>query len=371
MSDAVDNAEVMLSCITRAYKESANCRLECQYAHSVEVPMIPLVRALRRACVCSAAASTESCSLLSRPCCPFSRAPMHAAQSQMMEAGYKPTGWLGLILGCKLYFNFHPEVVETDAAFIQQVDLVERELGGRGQPAKPRSTTSRVSEGVPPGAASSQSLEPSPAPAPAPAPTPLPTPERRRGFSPSVQGDLSSPAPAAAMQMQTQQQEQEQQQQQLSAAGASLVFRMLEREDKLRNESKAEKEKLQQEMEAKTDALRQEMAQMQERYDQNLEKLREEMTPAPPAEAISHARLAALQARLEALHAAQHLTDEELHPLEDMVADYLDLKASMGVVTLEATHASENTMRLLKLVVLSEGVAADGALARHARRKFV
>ena len=28
---------------------------------------------------------------------------------------------LGLILGTRLYFNFHPAAVETDAAFMQQV----------------------------------------------------------------------------------------------------------------------------------------------------------------------------------------------------------------------------------------------------------
>ena len=31
MSDAVDNAEVMLFCVSLAYKESANCRLEANY----------------------------------------------------------------------------------------------------------------------------------------------------------------------------------------------------------------------------------------------------------------------------------------------------------------------------------------------------
>jgi|EP01046_Picozoa_sp_COSAG06_P020308 hypothetical protein len=35
MSDAVDNAEVMLSCISLSYKESANCRLEAQYGVSL------------------------------------------------------------------------------------------------------------------------------------------------------------------------------------------------------------------------------------------------------------------------------------------------------------------------------------------------
>ena len=62
MSEAVDNAEVMLFCVSLAYKESANCRLECQYGHQQEVSMIPL----------------------------------------MMEEGYRPTGWLGLLLGARL-----------------------------------------------------------------------------------------------------------------------------------------------------------------------------------------------------------------------------------------------------------------------------
>ena len=82
MSDAVDNAELMLSCISLAYKgawslrinrlcllsglrfvaESANCRLELQYGHQQDVAMIPL----------------------------------------MMEKGYRPNGWLGLLLGTRL-----------------------------------------------------------------------------------------------------------------------------------------------------------------------------------------------------------------------------------------------------------------------------
>ena len=62
MSDAVDNAEVMLFCVSLAYKESANCRLECSYGHQQKVAMIPL----------------------------------------MMEKGYRPTGWLGLLLGARV-----------------------------------------------------------------------------------------------------------------------------------------------------------------------------------------------------------------------------------------------------------------------------
>eukprot|EP01046_Picozoa_sp_COSAG06_P051707 COSAG06_NODE_8502_length_2147_cov_2.647949_3_plen_83_part_00 len=50
---------------------------------------------------------------------------------------------LGLLIGTRLYFNFHSEAVATDELLMQQIDLVERELGSRGK-------TSRISEGVPP-----------------------------------------------------------------------------------------------------------------------------------------------------------------------------------------------------------------------------
>ena len=47
-------------------------------------------------------------------------------------------------------------------------------------------------------------------------------------------------------------------------------------------------------------------------------------------------------------------------------------KRIVGVlVTLETTFTNENASKLLKLVGLSEGIAADGAFARQARRKYV
>jgi|EP01046_Picozoa_sp_COSAG06_P043662 hypothetical protein len=33
MSDAIDNADVMLYAVSQLYKESGNCRLEANYAH--------------------------------------------------------------------------------------------------------------------------------------------------------------------------------------------------------------------------------------------------------------------------------------------------------------------------------------------------
>eukprot|EP01047_Picozoa_sp_COSAG01_P029104 COSAG01_NODE_1986_length_8712_cov_118.329618_9_plen_109_part_00 len=43
MSDAIDMAEVVLYGVSLAYKESANCRLEANYAHQQEKEMIPLM----------------------------------------------------------------------------------------------------------------------------------------------------------------------------------------------------------------------------------------------------------------------------------------------------------------------------------------
>ena len=111
----------------------------------------------------------------------------------------------------------------------------------------------------------------------------------------------------------------------------------------------------------------------------DLEKLREEMTPPEPAPAITEEELATLQARVQALHAAQLLADEELFVAEDLCADYLELQASVpsgGVLTQEAIqtcvgHSYAAAAKLLKLVRLSAGMASDAAFARQLKRKFV
>ena len=43
MSDAIEGADVMLYGVSLQYKESANCRLEANYAHQQELDMIPLM----------------------------------------------------------------------------------------------------------------------------------------------------------------------------------------------------------------------------------------------------------------------------------------------------------------------------------------
>ena len=94
------------------------------------------------------------------------------------------------------------------------------------------------------------------------------------------------------------------------------------------------------------------------------ERIREELTPQ---EAVSDQQISALQARLEALHEAKLLTEDECFSMEDLCADFLELKASVGAVTVSA---NEFASKLLKLIALSEGIEADGRFARQARRKF-
>ena len=85
-----------------------------------------------------------------------------------------------------------------------------------------------------------------------------------------------------------------------TADDASLVELLLEREERARQDAKAEKA----EQEARLDALRQEMeakaaaerAELRREMQQRLEAVRAELRPA---EAISARRLAALQARVE------------------------------------------------------------------------
>ena len=92
---------------------------------------------------------------------------------------------------------------------------------------------------------------------------------------------------------------------------------------------------------------RQEMEAKLEQAKQDMDKLREEMTPRELPPAISDAELTALQARFESLHAAQLLTDEELYASEDLCADFLELQATVlegDVLTKDAIYRYEQNL---------------------------
>ena len=100
---------------------------------------------------------------------------------------------------------------------------------------------------------------------------------------------------------------------------------------------------------------------------------------ATPAPAISDEELIALQARLEALHAAELLAEAELFVVEDLIADFVELQATVpdgGVLSQEAIYSAVGgscapAVKLHKLVRLSNKMGSDAAFARQVKRKFV
>ncbi|GAX76302.1 hypothetical protein CEUSTIGMA_g3747.t1 [Chlamydomonas eustigma] len=65
MAMAVEGSAVVLICVSKKYKESQACRTEAEYAFQQRKKIIPVV----------------------------------------MESGFKPTGWLGALMGTRLYFD--------------------------------------------------------------------------------------------------------------------------------------------------------------------------------------------------------------------------------------------------------------------------
>ena len=96
MADAVEGAAVMCYGISVAYKESTNCRMEAQYAFQQQADMVPL----------------------------------------MMQEGYSPKGWLGMLLGVRLWYGFYGTVLASEGAFEGKIGELCRELGDRGQVRK-------------------------------------------------------------------------------------------------------------------------------------------------------------------------------------------------------------------------------------------
>ena len=51
----------------------------------------------------------------------------------MMEDGYRAKGWLGMLLGVRLWYGFYGSVLESEAAFEGKVGELCRELGEKGK----------------------------------------------------------------------------------------------------------------------------------------------------------------------------------------------------------------------------------------------
>ncbi|KAJ7380772.1 hypothetical protein OS493_007150 [Desmophyllum pertusum] len=88
MASAVENASVVLVCVSQKYKESPNCRSEAEYTFQLHKDIIPL----------------------------------------MMDHKYRPDGWLGFIVGSKFWIDFS-EKYKLDSSS----DKLAKELGNRGK----------------------------------------------------------------------------------------------------------------------------------------------------------------------------------------------------------------------------------------------
>jgi hypothetical protein len=184
----------------------------------------------------------------------------------------------------------------------------------------------------------------------------------QQGFSPSMQQIQMSPG-MAMMPMHG------------SVDSSGLVERLLVQQKDMMEQQQANMEQQRQAMEAKMEQQQAKMEQQRKELEAKMEQQKAELTALPPA-AITDEQLAALQARIEGLHAAKLLTDDELFVVEDIVADYVELtmSATDRLITKDMIYAMPNASvarQLDKLVGLSTAMVGEAAFARQLRRKFL
>ena len=88
VASAVENSSTFVYCMSAEYKESTNCHMEANYAHTKKKPMVPL----------------------------------------MVDDGYAPSGWLGFLLGSHLWYGFSGGTVRSEVAFAQKMDELVKVL---------------------------------------------------------------------------------------------------------------------------------------------------------------------------------------------------------------------------------------------------
>jgi uncharacterized coiled-coil protein SlyX len=104
MAGAVENAAVIVFCLASAYKESEACRTEAEYSYNLRKALIPV-----------------------KP-----------------EAGYRPDGWLGALVGNKLYFDFSKGEETHDEKFGQLLKEIERHGVAKAGDAPPPASASET-----------------------------------------------------------------------------------------------------------------------------------------------------------------------------------------------------------------------------------
>jgi hypothetical protein len=198
---------------------------------------------------------------------------------------------------------------------------------------------------------------PASTPAPAPVPARVGTPERAvrpdHSFTPSVQMTPRSLSSAQEL---------------LQPPGSSTDTAVILQHDVVsikfmreeREHLKLELNEQHKEMQARIDAK-----------DAKLEELAKDAVHqrdvASAKSCVSEGQLELLQTRLDALHQAKLLSDDEIGALEDCISDYIECRSSLSVAPAELSLAAE---KMTVMVGLSEGMGKDRMLARQLRRKF-
>ena len=134
-----------------------------------------------------------------------------------------------------------------------------------------------------------------------------------------------------------------------------------------------ETETQRQDYEAKLRDYKTQLQAQRQEYETKLEAQRHEYEEKLEAQrqgakiCLLDSKLRGLQERLDALHQAKLLSDDEMFALEDKLADFIECR-SVSVVPKETDMAKDN---ITKLVGLFEGVSKDEMLARQLRRKLL
>jgi len=89
MAEAVENASAVIMCVSKAYKESHNCRLEAMYANQLKKHIIPLMVS--------------------------------------EEQQYRPDGWLGLLMGVKLYYDGKQPIIAAEEVCNKELTTILQE----------------------------------------------------------------------------------------------------------------------------------------------------------------------------------------------------------------------------------------------------
>jgi len=114
MARAVECSHVFCMAMSRKYKESANCRAEAEYAFNLRKPIIPI----------------------------------------LVEQNYRPDGWLGALLGTKLYYDLSPAMRSNPAGDIEVNDDALAKIS----PGIVKDLVSQLPRGVGAGAPASPSV---------------------------------------------------------------------------------------------------------------------------------------------------------------------------------------------------------------------